>query len=233
MSLSDFMPYGAPELLEGASPRMARSTFAASALVASLVWCLGLVAAKHPALRAVQPEIRREYIFQPEIYEPKQPVGRAQRVKVTPAAGEFQAVVAEIPEAPAVEPVEPAGPVVPGHGGEPDVVRSGNADGAAAAAEPLPGVYVYSDEVPQLVRSVKPYYPDLPREAGVEGTVKLQLLIGLDGRVRRAIVRPGGSVPMLDEAAIAAALQCVFTPALANHRPVMVWVTQDYRFTLH
>jgi hypothetical protein len=38
---------------------------------------------------------------------------------------------------------------------------------------------------------------------------------------------------MLDEAAKAAALQCVFTPALANNRPVMVWVTQDYRFKLH
>jgi len=49
----------------------------------------------------------------------------------------------------------------------------------------------------------------------------------------RAIVRPGGSVPMLDDAAIGAALQCVFTPALANGRPVKVWVTQDYRFRLH
>ena len=90
MSLSDFMPYGAPELLEGASPRMARSTFAASALVASLEWCLGLVAAKHPALRTVQPEIRREYIFQPEIYEPVRPAEPAQRIKVTPPDRELQ-----------------------------------------------------------------------------------------------------------------------------------------------
>jgi protein TonB len=98
--------------------------------------------------------------------------------------------------------------------------------------DPLPNVYVYTDELPQLVRRVTPIYPDIAREAGVEGTVKLQLLIGLDGRVLKAIVQPKGSVPMLDQAAITAALASVFTPALVNNRPVKVWVTQDYRFKL-
>ena len=53
MSLSEFMPYGAPELLEGASPRMARSTFTASALVAAMVCCLGLVTANRSSLRDI------------------------------------------------------------------------------------------------------------------------------------------------------------------------------------
>jgi hypothetical protein len=113
MSLSDFMPYGAPELLEGASPRMARSTFAASALVASLVWCLGLVAANRPVLRTVQPDIGRKYAFEPKLYEPKRPEGREATRNFTPPDGEMRPVVDEIPEAPVIEPVEPAGPVVP------------------------------------------------------------------------------------------------------------------------
>jgi len=50
--------------------------------------------------------------------------------------------------------------------------------------------------------------------------------------VLKAIVQPKGSVPMLDQAAITAALASVFTPALVNNRPVKVWVTQDYRFKL-
>src|SRR4029077_16130455 len=112
--------------------------------------------------------------------------------------------------------------------GDPDIVEKARA--GDLPADPPPDQYVYTDELPQPVRCTKPVYPDLAREAGVDGTVKLKLLIGLDGHVLRAIVRAGGSIPMLDEAAIAAAMTCVFTPALANQRPVKVWVAQDYRF---
>jgi hypothetical protein len=51
--------------------------------------------------------------------------------------------------------------------------------------------------------------------------------------VERAIVAPKGSIPMLDQAALDAALTCVFTPALTNGHPVKVWVSQGYRFSLH
>jgi protein TonB len=140
--------------------------------------------------------------------------------------------VDEPPVLPEIEEPGPIGPVAPVRGGEPDATGRGTLE-PSVSDDPDPNTFVWTDELPQLVRSVKPFYPDLAREAGVEGTVKLQLLVGLDGRVLRAIVRPGGSVPMLDQAAIDAALRCVFTPALANGRPVKVWVTQDYRFRLH
>ena len=232
MSLSDFMPYGAPELLEGASPRMARSTLTASAVVAALVWGLGLVAASRPALRTVEQDTGPEYTFEQRIYEPERPTEPERMIpKVTPKDGELRPVEVE-PPAPSILEPERIGPGPAVKGGEPDAVGDRGV-APAPPVDPLPGVFVYTDELPQLVRGVKPLYPDLAREAGVEGTVKLQLLIGLDGRVQRAIVRPGGSVPMLDEAAIAAALQCVFTPALVNNRPVKVWVNQDYRFSLH
>jgi protein TonB len=237
MSLSDFMPYGAPELIEGAEPRMARATMVASGLVAALVWCLGIVAANHRVVRELPPVFPVMPSFDPKLYEPDKPRSPGPVIPVIPKFVEPVGVlhpVAEVPpELPKIDERGPIGPVSPERG-EPDVPR-GNAQvqETCPCADPAPDAFVYTDEVPQLVRSVKPFYPDLPREAGVEGTVKLQLLIGLDGRVIRAIVRRGGSVPMLDEAAISAALQCVFTPALANGRPVKVWVTQDYRFTLH
>src|SRR5215471_272315 len=53
MALSDYMPYGAPELLDGASPRMARATFLASGLVAALVCCAGLIASSRPTVQEV------------------------------------------------------------------------------------------------------------------------------------------------------------------------------------
>ena len=53
------------------------------------------------------------------------------------------------------------------------------------------------------------------------------------GRVEKAQIARDGSVPMLDQAALEAARRSVFTPALANGRPVKVWVRQQYRFALH
>jgi TonB family protein len=229
------MPYGAPELLEGAAPRMARSTLVASGLVALMVCAFGLIAAKQPASIELTPDVIRKFVLEPQPNAPQEPHAR-EFVQPQPISEprEFLPVLDELDQKPSDVPIDvpgPVGPLTPGKAGEPDAVPD-RAD-YGLPPPPQPGVFVWTDEMPQLVKGVKPDYPDLAREAGVEGTVKLQLLIGLDGHVMRALVRPGGSVPMLDEAAIAAAMKTVFTPALANHRPVMVWVTQDYRFTLH
>jgi protein TonB len=234
MALSDYMPYGAPELLEGASPRMARSTFAATGLVAAMVCALGALVSSRPAVREVPAEVFRQFEFQPEIHEPQLQPGLVPVIpKVTPVAREFQPVADERTVVPAIDETPIVGAESSTHRGEPDTAPSGDDPIATPPADPLPGKYVYTDELPTLAHAVKPIYPDIAREAGVEGTVKLQLLVGLDGHVLRALVRRGGSVPMLDEAAIAAALATVFTPALANNRPVKVWVAQDYCFKLH
>jgi len=235
MPLSEYMPYGAPELIDGAAPRMARATFLASGLVAAVVCGLGLLAANRPAIHDITPEITRRFDFQPNIYEPQPPQPQVTPVvpKTPTTAGEFHPVVDEPPVPIAFDEPQPIGSESWKQAGEPEVVHGGSGPAPPPSVDPLPDEFVYTDELPQPVRGVKPDYPDLAREAGVEGTVKLQLLVGLDGHVLRAIVRRGGSVPMLDGAAIAAALQSVFTPALANGRPVKVWVTQDYRFTLH
>jgi protein TonB len=231
MSLSDFMPYGAPELIDGAAPRMARATMMASGFVAVLVWCLGLVATSHPVVRELKPEFPPIRTFEPRDYVPEHPPGPRAGIRTTEPLGDLRPVVDE-PVQPTIDDPAPVGPVSPERG-EPDEIGRGNMEDVGISDDPLPTEFVSTDEYPQLVRGVTPLYPDLAREAGVEGTVKLQLLVGLDGRVLRAIVRQGGSVPMLDEAAIQAALQCVFTPALTNGRPVKVWVSQDYRFKLH
>jgi protein TonB len=98
--------------------------------------------------------------------------------------------------------------------------------------EELPkfGDYVYIEELPEAVTRVAPEYPDLARDANVDGTVLVQALVGRDGRVRD--VRVVQSIPMLDEAAVAAVRKWVFKPALANNKPVAVWVAVPVRFTL-
>jgi len=233
MALSDFMPYGAPELLEGASPRMARSTFTATGLVAAIVCCIGIVVANRHVVPEPVIEIPPD-VFNPDRFQVLQPPGKpVPPVPITRFDGTFKPVHEETPEPPTIVDLPPVAPVSPVPGNGSDEVRDTPIGPVTSDIDPLPGVYVYTDELPQLVRAVKPNYPDIAREAGVEGTVKLQLLIGLDGRVLKAIVQPKGSVPMLDQAAMTAALASVFTPALVNNRPVKVWVTQDYRFRLH
>src|SRR5215472_4683638 len=211
MALSDYMPYGAPELLEGASPRMARATFTSTALVASLVWCLGIIVANHPGA-AVPPEIEvPPDIFSPEQVRVHEPTGTVPPViPITPSRNvEFHPVPDEKTQPPAIDPAPPVvsdSPALPGRKGEPDAMPTGPGSSPCLCTEPSPTEYVYTDELPTLVSAPKPVYPDIAREAGVEGTVKLQLLVGLDGHVLRVIVRPGGSVPMLDDAARTAAL---------------------------
>ena len=234
MALSDFMPYGAPELLEGASPRMARSTFTATGLVAAIVCCIGIVVANRPVAQERVIEFPPD-VFNPDRFQVLQPPPRNPgpvAVNYEPI-GNFKPGPEEVPEEPVILEPPASGPVTPGTDDGSDAARGPGGIGPVTVdPDPLPNVYVYTDELPQLVRRVTPIYPDIAREAGVEGTVKLQLLIGLDGRVLKAIVQPKGSVPMLDQAAITAALASVFTPALVNNRPVKVWVTQDYRFKL-
>ena len=233
MALSDFMPYGAPELLEGASPRMARSTFTATGLVAAIVCCIGIVMANRHVVREPVIEIP-PVVFNPDKFQMLPPPGTAQQpVQSIKFDGNFKQVHDEPPVPPEIVDLPPVEPVTPVPGTGTDVVRSQTISPVPGDRDPLPDEYVYTDELPQLLHAVTPLYPDIAREAGVEGTVKLQLLIGLDGHVLKAIVQPRGSVPMLDQAAIAAALASTFMPALVNKKPVKVWVTQDYRFRLH
>jgi len=93
------------------------------------------------------------------------------------------------------------------------------------------GNYVYVEELPEAIVRVPPAYPDLAREAGVEGTVFVWAFVCACGEVGE--VRIAKSIPMLDEAAKAAVRQWIFNPALSANEPVAVWVGIPVKFTLH
>jgi TonB family protein len=96
---------------------------------------------------------------------------------------------------------------------------------------PSPDDFVAVEEMPVLIQIPAPVYPDMARQAEVEGTVMVRALVGKDGKVKDAFVTEG--VPMLNEAAIVAAKKAVFKPALQQHKPVAVWVQIPMRFTLN
>lgn len=95
---------------------------------------------------------------------------------------------------------------------------------------PSPDEYVAFEQAPDLVSMDDPLYPDIAREAGVEGTVLVRVLVGDDGFVKDMFVIQ--SIPMLDEAAAEAAWTAVFKPALQKDRPVAVWMVIPINFNL-
>ncbi len=239
MALSEFFPYGAPELIEGAAARMARSTVGASLGVVLLVAALGAMMTRgFTQLPVISGEPDVFTWEPPPSLAPPEPVVHSEPdVKPAPPTVDPQAFPVPVPDLVAPEfdksaPILPNGPV--GESSTTGPLPRMKGDGLVPPAEdPLPGGGQLVDEYPVIIRGDIPRYPDLAREAGVEGLVHVLMLVGLDGRVQRAIVAPGGSVPMLDAAALGAARTCVFTPALTNGRPVKVWVGRQYRFKLY
>ena len=99
----------------------------------------------------------------------------------------------------------------------------GRANGA-----PDPNSFVAVDDPAEPIYTVKAPYPDLARQAGVEGTVVVQALVGADGRVRDTRVLR--SIPLLNGAALEAVRQWRFKPAVAGGAPVATWVSVPMAF---
>ncbi len=83
---------------------------------------------------------------------------------------------------------------------------------------------------PRLLRRVEPDYPQVAREARIEGTVILEATTDIYGRVTS--VRVLRSVGLLDAAAIDAVRQWAYEPLLVNGRPRPVTFTVTVRFVL-
>ena len=83
---------------------------------------------------------------------------------------------------------------------------------------------------PRLVRRVEPDYPEIARQARVEGVVILEATTDIFGRVTG--VRVLRSLPLLDAAAVDAVRQWVYEPMVVNGRPRPVTFTVTVRFVL-
>lgn len=89
------------------------------------------------------------------------------------------------------------------------------------------------DEPPMLVKFVNPRYPDLARQAGIEGTVLLRVLVAEDGKVVSVSVIQSDVTPAMERAAMQAAKQFLFKPAKQRTVPVKAHMAIPIRFKLH
>ncbi|MCX7757811.1 MAG: energy transducer TonB [candidate division WOR-3 bacterium] len=97
----------------------------------------------------------------------------------------------------------------------------------------IPIVPFWSVEVkPQPVNIPKPNYPELAKQAGIEGDVVVKALVDVDGRIIEVEIQKSSGNTSLDQAALEAARNAVFTPAKQRDQYVRVWVSIPFKFRL-
>jgi protein TonB len=116
-------------------------------------------------------------------------------------------------------------------GGVPGGVVGGIVGGLPDAPPPPQPVRVGGGiKEPKKLRHVDPVYPRIAAMARVQGIVVLECLLSPEGRVADVKVLQG--IPLLDEAAVHAVRQWLFTPTLFNGVPVPAIMTVNVRFAL-
>jgi protein TonB len=122
---------------------------------------------------------------------------------------------------------------VPGgvEGGVPGGVVGGVVGGLPDAPPPMQAVRVGGQiKEPKKLKNVNPVYPDIAKQARVQGVVILECTISPQGKVTDVKVLRG--IPLLDAAAMEAVKQWVYTPTLLNGVPVPVIMTVTVNFRL-
>jgi protein TonB len=216
---------------------MARALAASStlgSLAFALAWSLTLMI--HPAAigrRAVSIPI--ELLPPPPaatLVEPPPPVEPARPASSTSAVAATPVPVPAI-EAPAERTIENQQEM--GSAAPPTGVVGGSLPIVSQTVDEVvnqPGTPAIVDKLPEPIHRVVPRYSDLAMQAQVEGLVVVHVLVDRNGRVADVQLHPKTHVPILDQAALDAAREWTFEPALVNGHTVSVWVAVPFRFKL-
>jgi len=97
-------------------------------------------------------------------------------------------------------------------------------DAPPEAFDPVEGL-------PKLVRSASPGYPDLAVMSGLEGLVRVKILVDREGKPG-AVSVVNSTADIFNDAAVAAAWKFRFTPGYTKNGPVPVSVEVPFRFRL-
>jgi protein TonB len=118
-------------------------------------------------------------------------------------------------------------------GGVPGGVIGGIVGGLPDAPPPPPQKAIRVGgqiKQPKKLKDVAPVYPDIAKQARVQGVVILECTISPQGKVTDVKVLRG--IPLLNESALNAVRQWVYTPTLLNGVPVPVIMTVTVNFKL-
>ena len=158
---------------------------------------------------------------------------------------ELQEILIEnIPQTQQIErPPPPARPSVPVESEDEDIaddltIEETDLDNFEAWDAPPPPPegprvkFIPYDDPPQPLSDIRPVYPEIAQEAGIEGTVVVQVFIDKKGRVQDTVILKGIPNTGLDEAAVKAIRKTRFRPAKQRERAVGVWISIPVNFRL-
>ena len=158
---------------------------------------------------------------------------------------ELQEILIEnIPQTQQIErPPPPARPSVPVESEDEDIaddltIEETDLDNFEAWDAPPPPPegprvkFIPYDDPPQPLSNIRHVYPEIAQEAGIEGTVVVQVFIDKKGRVQDTIILKGIPNTGLDEAAVKAIRKTRFRPAKQRERAVGVWISITVNFRL-
>ena len=158
---------------------------------------------------------------------------------------ELQEIIIEnIPQTQQIEkPPPPARPSVPVESEDEDIaddltIEETDLDSFEAWDAPPPPPegprvkFIPYDDPPQPLSSIRPVYPEIAQEAGIEGSVVVQVFVDKKGRVKDTLVLKGIPNTGLDEAAVTAIKKTRFRPAKQRERAVGVWISIPVNFRL-
>ena len=158
---------------------------------------------------------------------------------------ELQEIIIEnIPQTQQIEkPPPPARPSVPVESEDEDIaddltIEETDLDSFEAWDAPPPPPegprvkFIPYDDPPQPLSSIRPVYPEIAQEAGIEGTVVVQVFVDKKGRVQATLILKGIPNTGLDEAAVMAIKKTRFRPAKQRERAVGVWISIPVNFRL-
>lgn len=92
--------------------------------------------------------------------------------------------------------------------------------------------FIPYDDAPVPLSPIRPKYPEIAQEAGIEGTVVVQVFVDEKGRVKDTVILKGIPNTGLDEAAVEAIRNTRFKPAKQRERAVAVWISIPVNFRL-
>ena len=92
--------------------------------------------------------------------------------------------------------------------------------------------FIPYDDPPVPKTPIRPEYPEIAQEAGIEGTVYVQAFIDKKGRVKEVSVVKGIPNTGLNEAAMEAIKKTRFRPAKQRERAVGVYISIPVHFKL-
>jgi periplasmic protein TonB len=119
-----------------------------------------------------------------------------------------------------------------GLGGKPDPVPDKPIEQAKPIPDPPVPILTKAMRDPAFAKSFQPEYPDSLIAREIEGTVKIKILIGADGRVRQAIIMQASEAAFGTATAKHALKAWRFIPAKRDGKAIEEWMVMTVKFTL-